>query len=71
MILTPAQAEAVLAAMAHLNNVGSVSGEFNLPNGTWIQLQSSGAVNVAPEARFAKWETYPTQAAFAAAYSLN
>lgn len=70
-ILNQAQAEAVYSAMCALNNVGDVSSEFNLPNGIWVQAQANGAVQIAPEARLAKWESYPNQAAFATAYGLN
>ena len=71
MILNKSQAEAVYSAMCALNNVGSVSCEFNLPNGAWVQVRADGVISIAPEARFANWERYDTQAAFAAAYGLQ
>ena len=71
LILNQAQAEAAYSAMCALNNVGSVSSEFNLPNGAWVQVRADGAVSIAPEARFANWERYVDQNAFATAYGLQ
>jgi hypothetical protein len=71
MILNQYQAAAVYSAMCALNNVGSVSSAFNLPNGAWVLLRADGAVSIAPEACFANWERYDSQSAFAAAYGLQ
>jgi hypothetical protein len=70
-ILTSAQAEAINTAMCALKNVGNVSSEFNLPNDVWVQVTQFGAVNIVPRVHGAKYEAYPTQPAFAAAYGLT
>lgn len=70
MILTKLQAGAVYRAMCELNNVGAVSSEFDLQSGVWVQCSANGSVQIAPEARFAKWESYPNQADFANAYGI-
>lgn len=78
MILTPAQAEAVLAAMAHLNNIGAAINTLSIPGreqGCEIVVKSGAIRTVRVElwsgSHRLECERYPSQAAFAAAYGLN
>lgn len=80
MILTPTQAEAVLAAMAHLNNVHATIHTLSMPGkrlGEEIVVKShpSPVGTVSVELWFGGrrlgGERYAKQADFAAAYGLN
>lgn len=71
MILNKSQADAVYSAICALNNIGNVSGEFNLPNDVWIQSQACGAIRIVPQVHGAKIESFASQFEFATAYGLN
>lgn len=73
LILNQAQAEAVLNAMSHLNNVGADTGRVRMD----VAVVAWGSTGVSVELvrvhrdTKAEREDYANQAAFAAAYGLN
>ena len=69
-ILNKSQAEAVYSAMCALNNIGSVSSEFKLPNDVWVLAGVLGGVTISTGVYGAKIESHSTQANFASAYGL-
>jgi hypothetical protein len=81
LILNKAQAEAVLNAMSHLNNVGAVSTKTSIPTKTHRVSVCFGvgllsgvyvrAVTRTTRPAVITEESYDSQAAFAVAYGLN
>ena len=72
MILSPAQAKAVYAAMCELNNIGArLDTTFPSLNRHTVRVFDNG---LGVFVQFTEWtvsEKYPSQAAFADAYKLN